>query len=121
MNKDAASRLTGIAAFTQNKSAQKGAIVSSLLEMAGLTIWEGIFQELKPYRIQRDNNYLQAVLEGIADTMNPFTVTDDNLYCLTTGHATSADVTGDLLAIFAIFNRGNKLYEEFVSGCIKKP
>ncbi len=94
VNKDAASSQTGISAFTQCVKARKrwtvtrsvrGAIVASLLEMAGLTIREEISQELKPYRIQRDNTDLKRVMKGLEETLTPFTMADDRLYCLTSG------------------------------------
>jgi len=62
VNKDAASRHGGIAAFTQNVNARKrwtvtrsvrGAIVTTLLESAGLVPNEDTAQELKLSRIQK--------------------------------------------------------------------
>ena len=123
VNKDAASRQTGIAAFTQCVNARKrwtvtrsmrGSIVGCLLEMAGMTNQEGISQELKPYRIQRDNNDLQTVVKGLEEMLNPFTMDDDKLYCLTTGRAASTDVMSDLLTIV---DKGTMWYEEFLTGC----
>ena len=73
VNRDAASRQTGIAAFTQCVKTRKrwtitrtvrGAVVGCLHEMAGLTIREETSQELKPYRIVRDNSDLQNIIKS---------------------------------------------------------
>ena len=81
INKDAASRQGDIAAFMQCVEARKqwtltrsfrGAVVGCLLEVAGLSLGEEITQELKPYRIKRDNNDLQSVLNSLGETLNPF-------------------------------------------------
>ena len=64
INRDAASRHTGIAAFTDSIKASKrwtitrstlGAIVGKLLEMAGFSNLEEASQESKSYRMIRDN------------------------------------------------------------------
>ncbi len=38
-------------------------------------------------------------MKGLEETLNPFTMADDKLYCLTTGRAASPGVASDLLAI----------------------
>ncbi len=74
INKDAASRHTGISAYTQCVKARKrwtvtrsmrGAVVGYLLDMAGITTSDDITQELKPYRIQRDNSDLELLRQKI--------------------------------------------------------
>ncbi len=91
VNRDAAFRHSGIASFTQNINARKrwtiirsfrGAIVSSLLETAGITLMEDSVQELKPSRIDRDNRDLSNAIAGIENALNPFSIDDDALYCL---------------------------------------
>jgi len=86
INKDVASRHSGIVAFTQNVNARKrwtvtrsirGSTVAILLEMAGLTVSEEAAQELKPMRIARDNSDLDNIIKEIEDTLNPYTVPDD--------------------------------------------
>ncbi len=81
INKDAASRQGGIAAFTQCVEARKrwtltksfrGAVAGCLLEIAGLSHGEDISQELKPYRIKRDNADLQSVIHSLEETLDPF-------------------------------------------------
>ena len=127
MNKDAASRQTRVAVFTQCVKARKrwtvtrsmrGSIVGCLLEIAGMTTQEGISQELKLYRIQRDNNDLQMVVKRLEEMLNSFTMDDDKLYCLTTGRAASIDVMSDLLTIV---NKGTMWYDEFLTGCKDNP
>ena len=80
-NKDTASRQDGIATFTQCVNARKrwtltrsftGAIVECLLDIAGFTLSEEMSQELKPYRIKRDNTDLQAIVKSLDETLNPF-------------------------------------------------
>ena len=97
INKDAASRHTGISAFTQCVKARKrwtitrsmrGAVVACLLDMAAITTKDEVTQELKPYRIKRDNSDLEKLIKSLEDTMNPFSdISEDRLYCLSTGKA----------------------------------
>ena len=69
MNAVAASRLTGIATFTESTGARdkwtvihimRSAIVGHLLELAGLTQKEDISQQLKANRIKCDNEDLKT-------------------------------------------------------------
>lgn len=85
-----------------------------LLNMAGLTGREETSQELKSYRIKRDNSDLQMIISVIEDTLNPFKVHDRNLYCLTSGRAASKSVTQDMLAIVT---KGDAWFQEFVKEC----
>ena len=128
INADAASRLTGIAAFSSSDSARRrwmvtrsvrSAIVGHLLSKAGLHTTEDITKTLKPHRIAKDNEDLQKVTDGIQNTMNPFTdASDDNLYCLTTGKKIADDIKDDLLNAR---EKGRAWYDEFVTGCFKNP
>ena len=90
MNADAASGLTGIAAFTESTVARdkwtvihimRSTIVGHLLELAGLTKKEDISQQLKANRIKRDNEDLKKFIKGIEETMNLFVeiANDSNL------------------------------------------
>ena len=78
ISKDAASRHTGISAFTQCVKARKrwtvtrsmrGAVVSCLLDMAAITTKDETKQELKPHRIKRDNSDLEKLMKCQDDTM----------------------------------------------------
>ena len=127
INKDAASRQGGIAAFTNNVSARKrwtvtrsirGSIVSVLLDKAGLTISEETSQELKPSRISNDNSDLVNIMKQIENALNPFSLADDQLYCLTTGRAASHEVNNNLLQIA---ENGAQWYHEFLNDCKDSP
>ncbi len=54
-------------------------------------------QELMPSRIERDNRDLSNAIAGIENTVDPFSIDDDYLYCLNTGKAASNPVKNDLL------------------------
>ncbi len=62
--------------------------MGSQLDMAGLTIQEETSHELKPYKIHQP----KRVMKGLKERLNPFTMADGKLYCLTTGRATSPGV-----------------------------
>ena len=95
VNADAASRTTGIAAFTTSVSARtrwmvtrsvRSCIIGTLMEKTGLNSHEDTSKELTPYQIQKYMADLAKVTDGIESRMNPFAIeTDNNLYCLTTG------------------------------------
>jgi len=113
INADAASRLTGITAFSQLIGARKqwmvtrfmrSVIVGQLLELAGMKKKEDVTQELKPYRVERDNEDLQKIISGIEATLNPFehSASSENLHCLTSGKAVSDPVKQDLIQCFQI-------------------
>ena len=65
--------------------------------MAGITTLTDISQELKPSRVAPDNDDLNKLIRELGDTLNPFCIDDNNLYCLSTGKATSSDVKDSLL------------------------
>ena len=128
INKDAASRHTGISAFTQCVKARKrwtvtrsmrGAVVACLLDMAAITTKDEITQELKLYRIKRDNSDLENLIKSLEDTMNPFQNNpEDKLYCLSTGQAASNEVQSDLTNLE---EKGVLLYQEFIKECQEDP
>ncbi len=77
----------------------RSAIIGCLLTKAGLNKTEDITKYLKPYRIKKDNDDLNRVVDGIVAHMNPFDVEGDtNLYCLTTGKSIPDDIKQDLLS-----------------------
>ena len=67
--------------------------------MAGLTTPEEVSSEFEPSRIQKDNENLMVLMNEVEGTRNPFIVSDDNLYCLSTGKAASHAVKNDLLTL----------------------
>ena len=97
----------------------RSAIVSTLLHQAGLRSPDDVVKELKPYRIQKDNNDMKTLIEGIMSTMNPFSIEDDNnLYCLSTGQKVPDAIKEDLLAFT---EKGKKWSNEFSVGCFNDP
>ena len=127
VNADAASRLTGISAFSQSIGARqrwmvtramRSAVVSNLLSISGLKQNDASVQEVKPYRIQRDNSDLEKLITGIESRMNPFVndVNDEYLYCISSGCAASGAVKIDMTQCFSI---GRKWHDEFVKECVK--
>ena len=108
INANAASRRSGISAFTTNYSARRrwmtthatrSTILGHLFDIAGLQKLEDTTRELEHSSILRDNNDLQKVIDGIVNTLNPFDAVyaDENLYCLSTGKPTSPDIKTELL------------------------
>ncbi len=90
INADAASRLTGIAAFTSSAEAwtrwmvthsARSSLTGHFLEMAGLKPKEDSSKELNSHRIDLDHDDLTKVTSFIQDTLNPFITNsgDDNL------------------------------------------
>ena len=127
VNADAASRKTGIYAFQTDSTrtrwmitrSTRSAIVSTLLHQAGLRSPDDVVKELKPYRIQKDNNDMKTLIEGIMSTMNPFGIEDDNnLYYLSTGQKVPDAIKDDLLAFT---EKGKKWSNEFSEGCFNDP
>ena len=129
VNADAASRMTGIAAFTQNLNARRrwmithsirSAILGYLFDMAGMRKKEDFTQELIHHHIARDNSDVEKIITGIKDTLNPFSgaAQDRNLYCLSTGKAASENVKTELLHCV---ETGKKKCQEFTDGCFANP
>ena len=125
VNADAASRLTGIAAFSKSVSARKkwmvirsvrSEIVSHLMEKSGQKPKTDVVQELSPNRIKRDNVDLNKLVTGIGATMNPFLADfrNDKLYCISTGKVVSDDIAESILATR---KQGQQWYDEFSTGC----
>ena len=130
INADAASRLTGISAFTQSLAARRkwmltravrSAIVGELYKKAGLGRSDNVAQENKPYRIKRDNADLKKLKKGIEDTLNPFSEAEqlgDKLYCISTGKAVNDDIKTNLLECSKM---GQAWCEEFTAQCFADP
>ncbi len=124
VNADAASRHTGIAAFTQSEGARRrwmitrsarSAVVGELLAQAGLKSLDDVSKETKKYRMTRDQKDLAQLLEGITSTMNPFSMNPDpNLYCITTGKKVSDDISNDLISVI---QKGETWCDEFRQAC----
>ena len=129
INADAASRSTGIVAFTNSQDARRrwlvthamrGAILSHLLKSAGLSRDEDAAKELTNHRIQRDNTDLEKIVKTIIDMRNPFhdKLQESKLFCLSTGRAASDETTSQLLRCMEL---GTKYAEAFKTECVKNP
>ena len=124
VNADAASRSTGISAFSQSDSARRrwmitrsvrSAIIGHLLSSAGLKTSEDVSKSLRPYRVVKDNEDLSKIIHAIQNTMNPFELEpEQNLYCLTTGLKVADNIRDDLLSCR---KKGEMWHDEFVQGC----
>ena len=120
---DAASRHTGISAFSTIDGAKsrwtvtssaRSAIVTSLFEKAGLKACEDTMRDIKVYRIAKDNDDLKKIKETIKARINPFHMeVDDKFYCLTTGRSIKYDIKHDLLHCIEI---GQTWCQGFVNG-----
>ena len=127
INADAASKFTGIGSFSGNQPAlrrwmiTKSAhtqIVESFMSMTGTNKRStSQNQELSKSRIERDNNDLQSIMIAIKDSLNPFSITGDNLLCLKNGCPTSEEVKKEALSFRQI---GEKWYDEISSQCLEK-
>ena len=128
VNADQASRLTGITSFTTSATGRKkwlitrsarSAIIGSLLEKTGLKASDDGLKDLKVYRIRKDNENMNELLDTITAHMDPFQMkTDDNLYCLSSGKSVPAEVKEDLLNCQ---ERGKSWCQEFEEGCQLDP
>ena len=126
VNADAASRSTGIAAFGLSDSARRrwmmtksvrSAVLGHLLTSCGMKSNEDVSKSLKPYRVKRDNEDLHKLVDGIQNTMNPFSQEkDDNLYCLTTGVKVATEIRDDLLGCM---DKGKSWHDDFLAGCFQ--
>ena len=128
VNADAASHSTGITAYTNSDSARKkwaithsarSAVLSHLFKVTGLKSQEDTTKTLRPHRVKKDNKDLGRVIEGVKNTMNPFSIdADDGLYCLTTGARVKDNIRDDLVNCKS---KGREWYVEFVTGCLVDP
>ena len=119
VNADAASRLTGIAAFTHSENARRHWMVTRSVRrsIVGNPLLENITKDLKPYRIAKNNNDLSKLIDGIRTTMNPFIQEPDtNLYCIATGKKVSDKVKDDLLGYE---EKGQEWCNDFKNGFLK--
>ena len=127
VNADAASRLSGISAMTNNFSARlrwmvtrasRAACVSKLQEMAHMKKKEDVTAELRPSRIMRDGSDLEKVIRKIEECCNPFQEKTVDLYNIYTGKAASKNVTEYLLKVR---ENGKERHDVFVKECTNDP
>ena len=129
INADAASRLTGITSFTNDYSARlrwmetkatRASFISLLQEMTGLVSKEDVTAELRPRRIQRDNEDLRKITKQILDTSNLFETLNASevLYNISTGKGTDEEVRESLLNVPT---KGKARHKEFIKSCENDP
>ncbi|ESO90053.1 hypothetical protein LOTGIDRAFT_164356 [Lottia gigantea] len=97
INANAASRQTGLSHMTNNFGARqrwmvtrplRALMVSSILQMAGMSNPENASNELKPTRIMRDHEDYSKIVKQIKNSCDPFILpedTDDSLINISTG------------------------------------
>jgi hypothetical protein len=89
------------------------------MHIAGLKSADDVTKETKPYRIEKDNEDLEKVIEGIEGTMNPFILEpEESLYCLTSGKKVDDGIKEDLLECVT---KGATWCDEFRNGCFQDP
>ena len=125
INADAASRLTGISAFTNNFAARlrwivtkstRAKFVSLVQEMAGISQKDDTKAELKPSRIKRDKRDLAKIVEQIRSSCDPFeSESSAKLFNIHTGKAASDEVCKSLLNVP---NNGRALHQQFIEECL---
>ena len=82
--------------------------------MADVTLLDDSVQELKPSRVARDNDDLKNLITELENILNPFSIDDKVLYCLSTGKAVLSGVRDSLLEGE---KTGSALHQEFVTVC----
>ena len=130
VNADAASRLTGMSAMTNNYSARlrwmltksaRAAFISKIHEITGMTNYEDVTPDLRPSRLKRNKTDLDKLVQQLQKTCNPFkdeSTKKDELYNISTGKSTSVSVKKYLLEIPI---EGHKRHIQFVKECMEKP
>ena len=108
VNRDAASPMRGIIGFQNSENAvrrwcitstERGMAVTELRQLTGLRIENIPATQLRPNRIRKDNEHINALMETLTEACDPFSApasTTDNLLNLATGKAT-ATATKDYL------------------------
>ncbi|KAK7575726.1 hypothetical protein V9T40_012012 [Parthenolecanium corni] len=125
INKDSASRTTGISAMTNEPSAHlrwtitrsmRSEIVTKLKDMTGLNSKDDVCRELKPYRIRQDNSDLSAICKILEESANPFceALRDEVLYNIGTGKAAGEQTKEFLLTTRS---KGDQLRTKFIEEC----
>lgn len=124
INRDAASPMKGISAFTNSESAfrrwsvtltQRGMALSELKDMVGLQSGEEPANQLRPWRIKRDNADINALAIALSNTCNPFASDSPvELVNVSSGKIARDDTKNFLLGTL---ERGKSLRLKFESEC----
>ncbi|KAG1693158.1 Complement component receptor 1-like protein [Nymphon striatum] len=127
VNADAASRMTGYTDATNNFSARlrwsatkgaRAALISAMLEMAGMNMTRDAQAELTPSRITRDNNDLHNLLKTIEGFANPFKLESETVVNIRTGKAATNEISDSLLSVE---DKGRDKHDAFISECFDDP
>ena len=128
VNRDAASRLTGITAMTNNYNARlrwmltkaaRTALVSKLQEITGVNSKQDVIADMRPSKLKRNTSDLKRVIEQIKETCNPFKEEPkDMLFNISTGKVASEAVKTCLLGLE---DRGTEHHKKFIEECIENP
>ena len=128
VNADAASRLTGLSAATNNYNARlrwmmtkstRAALTSTLHAMVGLGGPDSVVADARPCRIKRDASDLKRVIHQIEQSCNPFhDQTSDVLFNIHTGKAASRAVEESLVSVPQV---GKIRHKKFMDTCIADP
>ena len=126
VNRDAASSATGIMHFANSESAfrrwcvtltQRSMAVTEMKEMSGIQPGETPANQLRNWRIKRDNNDAEKLLKTFRSTCDPFAVgAPTMLVNIATAKAASPITSAYLLGTL---QRGAKLRQEFHDDCAK--
>lgn len=125
INADAAKSLTGISHFTNSISARqrwcnshslRTAIVSHVLEEAGLTKPQDVTADLQQSRIVKSSLQVKRFMNAIKQNVNPFdkNLGKDQIFNISSGQGASQEITHFLTNVEEI---GNNLRESFISEC----
>lgn len=127
VNADAASRMTGYTAATNNYSARlrwsvtkgsRAAVISAALDLAGMQADSGSQAELSSSRICRDNGDLKKVMDVILASADPFNMESELLVNIHTGKSATSEVTDSLLSIKQV---GRERHDAFIQECGADP
>ena len=124
VNRDAASPMRGISAFRNNESAfrrwsitltQRGMALSELKHLVGLQSGEQPANQLRPWRVKRDNADIETLTSAINSTCNPFdTGSPQELVNVASGKSAKEETKDYLLSTL---KRGADLRSKFESEC----
>ena len=90
-----------------------------MFSVSGLKSHEDTSKTLRSHRVTKDTDDLSKIIEGVNNTMNPFTIdADDGLFCLTTGVRVKDTIRDDLINCKC---KGKEWFDEFVTGCFEDP
>ena len=88
---------------------------TNVMTKAGLKSSDDVTQSLKPYRVKKDHNDLNQLINFIETTMNPFAMPSrETLHNIMTGREVSEDVRDDLLGCQQL---GEQWHQDFLVGC----